>query len=542
MISLTGITRQHGRRILFVDANLQLDPGERVGLVGPNGSGKTTLFRLIAGDESPDEGVVERPKRASIGWFRQDAYELPGRGATVLAETMSGAGEVIELARELAILEQRLEAAGDDFDAALERYGEVQSRYADLGGYDLESRAAAILAGLGLTQEQIQGDIAALSGGWRMRVGLAKILLQRPDVLLLDEPTNHLDLESILWLEAFLRGYPGSVLMTCHDRDVLDRVVARIAEIDGGEIRSYTGNYAFYEQARAEQATRREAEYDKQQAMLQKELRFIERFRAQPSKASQVQSRAKKVDKIERIEPPPRFVERRFEFRKPSRSGDEVIVADDIVKRYGDRTVLDRLSLLIRRGERWAVMGENGAGKSTLLRLLAGVAPPDSGRVQIGANVKLGWYAQHQAEQLDGERTLIEELQAHAPVANLGTLRNLAGAFGFSGDDVDKRVGVLSGGEKARLVLAKILFDAPNLLVLDEPTNHLDLQTKRALVKALASYEGTLVFVSHDRAFLRALATRVLELSPAGHHAYPGTYDEYVAATGREAPGMRIAG
>ena len=540
MISLTHITRQHGHKILFIDASFQLDPGEKVGLVGPNGSGKTTLFRLIVGEENPDEGVVERPKRLSIGWFRQDATDAPKGNPTVLQTAMTGAGEVMTLGVELASLEKRMEDAGDDFDEVLERYGDVQSRYTDLGGYDLESRASAILAGLGLTQEQMVGPLTALSGGWRMRVELAKILLQRPDVLLLDEPTNHLDLESILWLEEFLRGYAGSVLMTCHDREVMDRVVKRIAEIEGGEIRSYTGNYAFYEKARAEDAARRESEFDKQEAMLAKEIRFIERFRGQPSKASQVQSRAKKIDKIEKVEPPPRFVERKFEFRKPQRSGDDVIVTKSLAKSYGARKIIDGVDLVIRRGERWAVMGENGAGKTTLLRMLAQASAPDSGMAKLGANVSMAWYAQHQSEQLNAELSVLEELQAHAPMANLGTIRNLAGAFGFTGDDVDKSVSILSGGEKARLVLAKIMYDAPNLMILDEPTNHLDLQTKRALVKALADYEGTLVFVSHDRAFLKALATQILELSTSrGHHVWPGTYDEYVTATGREAPGMR---
>jgi ATPase subunit of ABC transporter with duplicated ATPase domains len=539
MISLSRITRQHGHRVLFVDASFQLDPGEKVGLVGANGSGKTTLFRMVMGEESPDEGNVERPKRLAIGYFRQDADLVPD-DRTVLAEAMAGDAEVAALAAELKDLERRMEAGGADFDAVVERFSDAQARFGDLGGWDLEARAAEVLAGLGFAQDQVAGPVRALSGGWRMRLQLAKILIQRPDVMLLDEPTNHLDLESILWFEDFLRGFPGAVLMTCHDRDVMDRVVSRIAEIDGGSIRSYTGNYAFYERMRAEDAARREAEYEKQQAMLAKELRFIERFKAQPRKASQVQSRAKKVDKIERIEPPPRLVERRFDFRKCARSGDDVLVGTRIRKAYGARQVLKGLDVTVRRGERWAVMGENGAGKSTLLKILAGASAADDGEVRVGANVGLGYYAQHQAEQLDLDRTVIEELQAHAPTANLGTIRNLAGAFGFSGDDVDKPIFVLSGGEKARLVLAKLLYDAPNLLVLDEPTNHLDLVTKRALVKALGEYEGTLVFVSHDRTFLRTLANRVLEVGPEPR-VYPGTYDEYVAATGREAPGMRAA-
>jgi ATPase subunit of ABC transporter with duplicated ATPase domains len=382
--------------------------------------------------------------------------------------------------------------------------------------------------------------VGKLSGGWKMRVALAQILLLAPDALLLDEPTNYLDIESILWLEGFLRDYPGAVVMTCHDRDVMNRVVAKIIEIDGGQVRSYTGDYDFYEQARALDAVQREAAYERQQAMLAKEMRFVERFRAQAAKAAQVQSRIKKLEKIERVEPPRRLVERGFDFKRPPRSGEDVVKVARVCKTYGAKKVHDGLDLLVRRGERWAVMGENGAGKSTLLKMMAGVVPPDDGAVTVGASVTMGYFAQHQMEQLDGERTVFEELQAHAPTTGIGVLRNLAGAFGFVGDDVDKPVRVLSGGEKARLALAKILFDAPNLLVLDEPTNHLDLSTKRALLKALDAYEGTVVFVSHDRAFLRALATRVIELAPGvAPHVYGGRYEEYVAQTGHEAPGMR---
>ncbi len=540
MTTFANVSKQYGGQILFVDASFQINPGEKIGLVGPNGSGKTTIFRLITGEEQPDDGTVERPRRLTVGYFRQDVGDLAGR--TVLAETIAGAGDVAALGEELAALEHRLAEAAADLDSVVERYGEVQARYQELGGYELEARAQSILAGLGLAQDQMAADVGRLSGGWKMRVALARILLLRPDLLLLDEPTNYLDLESILWLEVFLRDYPGSVLMTCHDRDVMNRVVDRIIEIDGGVVRSYTGDYDFYERARAEDLARREAEYVRQQAMLAKELRFVERFRAQVAKAAQVQSRIKKLDKIERVEPPRRLIEKQFAFQRSARSGDDVIKVERVRKAYGPRVVHDGLDLLVRRGERWAILGENGAGKTTLLKMMAGVLAPDDGQVTAGAAVTLGYFAQHQMEQLSGDKTVIEELIAHAPTTGLGILRNLAGAFGFQGDDVDKPIRVLSGGERARLALAKILFDAPNLLVLDEPTNHLDLTTKRALVRSLADYEGTLVFVSHDRAFLRALATRVLELAPgAPPHLYGGPYDEYVAATGREAPGMRAA-
>jgi ATPase subunit of ABC transporter with duplicated ATPase domains len=537
VIAFTGVSKQYGGQILFVEASFQINPGERIGLVGPNGAGKSTVFRMICGDEEPDDGVIERPRRMTLGFFRQDVGDM--RGRSILEETVAGAGEVAELGIELHKLTARLEAAGDDLDDVVARFGEVQARYQDLGGYELEARAQSILHGLGFADEVMGNDVGTLSGGWKMRVALARILLSKPDVLLLDEPTNYLDLESILWLESFLRDYPGTVVMTCHDREIMNRIVGKIVEIDGGEIRTYTGNYDFYERARAEEAARREAEFARQQAMLAKESRFIERFKAQAAKAAQVQSRIKKLDKIEKVAPPRRLVERRFEFRTPSRSGDDVIRVEKIRKAYGARVVHDGLTLTVARGERWAVMGENGAGKSTLLKMIAGVLAPDAGAATIGASVQMGYYAQHLMDGLDGDRSVLEELEAHAPQANQGTLRNLAGAFGFHDDDVHKPVRVLSGGERARVALAKLLYDAPNLLVLDEPTNHLDIVTKRGLVAALAKYEGTLVFVSHDRQFLRALATRVLELTSAGPRVYPGTYDEYVASTGREAPGMR---
>jgi ATPase subunit of ABC transporter with duplicated ATPase domains len=537
MISLSGVSKQYGPQVLFIDASFQINPGEKIGLVGPNGSGKTTVFRLITGEERPDDGVVERPRRLSLGYFRQD-FGARG-GHSVLRETVSGAGEVAALGDELAELEHRMAVGGAGLDQAVARYGDVQARYQDLGGYDLEARAHAILAGLGFEADHVAGDVAHLSGGWKMRVQLASLLLQRPDVLLLDEPTNYLDLESILWLEAFLRDYPGAVLMTCHDRDVMNRVVKKIVEIDGGQIRSYSGNYDFYEQARQVETERREAEYQRQQAMLAKESRFIERFKAQVAFAPQVQSRIKRLEKIERIEPPRRLVEKQINFKLAPRSGEDVIKVSKVRKAYGHRVVHAGLDLLVRRGERWSVMGANGAGKTTLLKMMAGVLAPDSGEVTVGAAVSMGYFAQHQMEQLDDSLTVFEELQAHAPAASVGTLKGLAGAFGFSGEDSDKPVRVLSGGEQARLVLAKILFDAPNLLILDEPTNHLDMVTKRAVVRALDRFDGTVVFVSHDRAFLRALATQVLELSAEGPRVYEGTYDEYVTRTGREAPGMR---
>jgi ATPase subunit of ABC transporter with duplicated ATPase domains len=541
VISLSNISKQYGGQILFLESSFFIGDGEKVGLVGPNGAGKSTIFRLITGEEQPDDGVVDRPKRTTVGYFRQDVGDLKGR--SVMAETLSGAGEAGRLGEEMKELEAILNHPEDPkFNDAVERFGDVQTRFQELGGYDLEARAHAILAGLGFSPEQVEGDVGKLSGGWKMRVALAQILLAKPDALLLDEPTNYLDIESIIWLEGFLRDYKGSVLMTCHDRDVMNRVVKKIIEIDGGSINSYSGDYDFYEQQRAIAQAQQQAQFERQQAMLAKEEAFIARFKARASHAAQVQSRVKKLEKIEKVQPPKKIIEKTFDFKPAPRSGDDVIKVDKVTKQYGERKIHDDLNLLVRRTERWAVMGANGSGKTTLLKMMAGELSPDAGKCVIGASVTMGYFAQHQMEQLSADRTVIEELVAHSPTTNLGTLRTLAGAFGFHGDDHDKPIKVLSGGERARLALAKILFDAPNLLVLDEPTNHLDIVTKRALVKALSEYEGTIVFVSHDRAFLRSIATRILELTPEGPHVYGGPYDEYVASTGREAPGMRQLG
>ena len=434
-------------------------------------------------------------------------------------------------------------ARADDMDRILARFGEVQEEYEHLGGYALESQAREVLHGLGFDDERIDGDVGALSGGWKMRVAMARVLLGRPDVLLLDEPTNHLDIESIIWLEAFLKSLPGALLMTSHDRDFMNRIVNRIAEIDGGEITVYSGNYDFYERERGIREANREAAYARQQAMLAKEQRFIERFAAHAAKAAQVQSRVKALDKIERIELPKKRRVVDFEFRQPARSGEQVAVLEDVSKAYGRRVVHDGVGLTIRRGERWSVMGRNGAGKTTLLKMIAGALAPDRGGVRIGASVKMGYFAQQSTELLDPDLTIWEQIEKDFPLEPIGALRNLLGAFQFSGEDVEKRIRSLSGGEKTRLVMARMLLDPPNFLVLDEPTNHLDLATKEMLVNSLSQFDGTMIFVSHDRMFLRGLSNRVLELggesgTDAQVHAYPGSYVEYVQRTGHEAPGV----
>ena len=405
-------------------------------------------------------------------------------------------------------------------DAIIERYGEVQARFEELDGYALEGRAREVLAGLSFSQEMMDGDVGVLSGGWKMRVALARILLMRPDAMLLDEPSNHLDLESLIWLEQFLKGYDGALLMTSHDREFMNRIVDKIVEIDGGSLTTYSGNYEFYEQQRALNEKQQQAQFERQQAMLAKEIKFIERFKARASHAAQVQSRVKKLDKIERVEPPRRRQSVAFEFPPAPRSGEDVVSLKNVHKGYGNRSIYDGLDFLVRRKERWCVMGVNGAGKSTLLKLVAGATQPDDGTVTLGGSVKMGYFAQHAMDLLDGERTVFESLEDAFPQAGQGSLRTLAGCFGFSGDDVEKQCRVLSGGEKARLVMAKMLFDPPNFLVLDEPTNHLDMATKEMLIAALSQYEGTMLFVSHDRHFLAALSNRVLELTPEGVHQY----------------------
>ena len=539
MIRLDQISKQHGPQVLFVEASAAIYRGEKVGLCGPNGAGKSTVFRMIMKEESPDEGQVSIERGLTIGYFSQDVGEMAGR--SVVAEVMDGAGPVSAVAAELARLEEVLAdpARANETDRILERFGEVQARFDELGGYALDARAREILAGLGFSQQMQDDDVGKLSGGWKMRVALARILLMRPDAMLLDEPSNHLDLESLIWLEGFLKGYEGALLMTSHDREFLNRIVTRVIEIDGGVLTSYSGNYDFYERQRALNEAQAAAAYQRQQAMLAKEMRFIERFKAQAAKAAQVQSRIKKLDKIEKVEPPKRRATLTFDFPPCPRSGEDVVKIEQVGKRYGNKVIYDGLDFFIRRKERWAIMGVNGAGKSTLLKLIAGEAQPDQGVVTVGVSVQLGYFAQHAMEVLAPEKTVYEILDEAFPLANVGSLRTLAGCFGFSGDDIDKTCRVLSGGEKARLVLARILYARPNFLVLDEPTNHLDMATKEMLVRALADYDGTMLFVSHDRQFLAQISNRILELLPAGPLTYRGGYLEYVARSGHEAPGLR---
>jgi ATPase subunit of ABC transporter with duplicated ATPase domains len=541
VISFSNVSKQYGKQVLFVEAGFQLNPGEKVGLVGPNGAGKSTLFRMIMGEESADDGTVSLPKKISVGYFRQEVDEMSGR--PVLDEAIAGSGRLGDLHHELIELERAMSdpETGDALESVLERFGHVQEEYQHLGGYELEARARACLLGLGFQDSQIDGDVGALSGGWKMRVSMAKVLLGTFDVLLMDEPTNHLDIESILWLENFLKSVSSTLLMTSHDRDFMNRIVTKVIEIDGGDIITYNGNYDFYVTEREQREANQEAAYARQQAKLAKEQRFIDRFKAHAAKAAQVQSRVKALEKQDRIELPKKRIIPKWDFRIPGRSGDDVAMLQGVDKSYGSRKLYKQFDFHIRRGERWCVMGKNGAGKSTLLKMVSGAITPDAGSLRLGASLKMGYFSQQALDVLDPELTVIEQMQKDFPMEGLGVLRNILGAFQFSGDEVDKRIRSLSGGEKSRLVMARMLFDPPNFLVLDEPTNHLDLATKEMLIDALKNFEGTMLFVSHDRSFLRGLANRVLELAGEEHEGpmlYQGSYPEYVESTGREAPGV----
>jgi ATPase subunit of ABC transporter with duplicated ATPase domains len=539
VIRLDSVTKQHGSQILFLDASCAIFRGDKVGLIGPNGAGKSTIFRLIVKEEQPDGGQVAVDRGTTIGYFSQDVGDM--QGMSVVAATLAGAGEVASVASRLKLLEHKLAdpAHAGELERLITEFGEAQARFEELGGYALDARAREILAGLGFADDVVEGDVGALSGGWKMRVALARILLMKPDVMLLDEPTNHLDIESILWLEEFLKGFEGALMMTSHDREFMNRIVHKIVEIDGGELTVFSGNYEFYLGQRAMLDAQQESEFLRQKAMLAKEEAFIARFKARASHAAQVQSRVKKLEKIERVEPPQRRQKLHFDFPDAPRSGEDVVKVEGLSKAYGSRKIYEDFDWLVRRRERWCVMGVNGAGKSTLLKLIAGATEPDGGRVSLGPSVQVGYFAQHAMELLDAEKTVWETLVARFPTASVGSLRTLGGVFGFGGDAVEKSCKFLSGGEKARLVLALMLYDPPNFLVLDEPTNHLDIDTKEMLVEALSGFEGTMLFVSHDRHFLRKLSNRVIELDHGGVRTYGGGYTEYVEQTGAEAPGVR---
>ncbi len=540
MIHLTDMTKQHGNRVLFKNASFQILAGSRTGLVGPNGAGKSTIFRLITGEESLDSGEISCAKKTVIGYFSQDVGEMAGRSA--LAEVVAASETTVQLGEQISAMEaQMCEPMSDDEMARLlERYGDAQQEFEHRGGYDLESRAQAVLTGLGIGPDDYDRPVESFSGGWKMRIALARILTLNPDVLLLDEPTNHLDVESIVWLENWLsEDYQGALLMTSHDRDFMNRLVTRIVEVGNGSITSYSGNYDFYLREREVRREQLEASYRRQQEMLAKEEEFIARFAARASHAAQVQSRVKKLEKIERIELPPEQKTIRFEFAEPPRSGDDVIAITDLAKHWpldggGEKQVFSGISGMVRRGDKIAVVGVNGAGKSTFLKTLCEQTAPSAGTVTIGANVFPGYFSQHSMELLDPKKTVFETVQDALPQQTIGVLRNLCAAFLFQGDDVDKRVDKLSGGEKARLILATLLGRPLNLLILDEPTNHLDIHSREVLLDALQKFSGTLLLVSHDRHFLRSLVDRVFEIDHGQMIPYDGGYEYYLQKTGRD--------
>ena len=540
MIHLTNISKQFGSQILLKNADLQILAGTRSGLVGANGTGKTTIFHLITGADDADGGDITFSKKIKIGYFSQNVGEMSGRSA--LEEVMSGSADVVKLGEEMKAMEAAMAEPMDDDAMAdlLEKYGQAAEDFENRGGYDLETRAQTVLTGLGISPADHGLPVESFSGGWKMRIALAKILTISPNVLLLDEPTNHLDMESILWLENWLiSDFKGALLMTCHDHDFMNRVVSRVIEVANHTTTTYGGNYDFYIKEREVRLEQLIATHRRQQEMLAKEENFIARFKARVSHASQVQSRIKKLEKIKRIELPEYQKTIRFKFSEPPRSGNDVVHIENLAKTWESehqdaKSVFTGISGLINRGDKIAVVGVNGAGKSTFLKVLAGQTSPTEGRAVIGANVNTGYFSQHAMDILDGDKKVFDTVQDALPLEGIGVIRNLCGAFLFSGDDVDKKIKQLSGGEKSRVVLATLLGRPLNFLVLDEPTNHLDIQSREILLQALQEFTGTIVLVSHDRHFLRSLVDRVFEIDQGQMTAYEGDYEHYLSKTGRD--------
>jgi ATP-binding cassette subfamily F protein 3 len=538
VIVLSNITKQYGSKVLYQGASFQINPGEKIGLVGPNGAGKTTIFRLITGEEGIDSGYLNKPDKTVIGYFSQNIEEMKGRSA--LEEVKSAAGRVHSLAVKLAELQKKLEdtavnpISDDEMSKLLEAFGNTQEEFERLDGYSVETRAQEILTGLGIRPEDHDRPTESFSGGWKMRIALAKILTLNPDVLLMDEPTNHLDMESIIWLEQFLVNYKGAIVMTSHDRDFMNRIVSRIVEIAGKAITSYTGNYDFYERERSIRYEQLVASQKRQDDMLAKEEEFIARFAARASHAAQVQSRVKKLEKIDRIEVPIEEEAMSFTWPTPPRGGDEVVKFENLAKKYrhddgSEKLVFGGASALVRRLDRVAVVGVNGAGKSTLLKIVTGQEAPSEGKCTVGASISFGYFSQNSLDVLNPKKTIQEEIHDRLPNASIGSIRSLLGAFRFSGDEVEKKISVLSGGEKSRVVLATILAQPRNLLVLDEPTNHLDIKSREVLLEAVKNFPGTVMIVSHDRYFLREITTRVFEVDKNRITVYDGSFEYYMS-------------
>lgn len=541
MIAISDITKSHSGHVLYSNASFQIKPGEKIGLVGPNGAGKTTFFRLIVGEEKADTGSISMPSGWRVAYFSQNVGEMRGRSA--IAEVMAGDADVVKLKDQLDHLQKQLDEAYADPDKApdddwladvLEKLGDAQTAFEKRGGFDMETRAQEILTGLAIGPDRYNNPVEHFSGGWKMRIALAKVLITKPDVILMDEPTNYLDLETILWLENWLKAFQGAVLMTSHDRWFMNAIVNKIVEVRHGAVTTYSGNYDFYERERDIRREQLEAQKDRQDAMLKKEEEFIAKFAARASHAAQVQSRVKKLDKIERVELAPEELAMQFEFPEAPRGGNDVVVIENLGKVWTrndghQNRVFTGLSATVRRQEKVAVIGVNGAGKSTLLKIIIGDTDATEGKVKTGEGIKIGYFGQFTLEQLKPENTVWDEVKNYVPGLSDGAVRSLLAAFLFRGDDIEKRVKHLSGGEKARLILAGILATPKNLLVLDEPTNHLDIRSREILLEALKAYEGTVMLVSHDRHFLRELTNRVWEVDKGVIHQFPGTYKEWLA-------------
>ena len=528
MITLSSIQKQFGSKILFKNCSFQIGVRDRIGLIGPNGSGKTTLFKMILGEDSADEGEIRIAKGAKIGYLPQEVISL--KGDRVLEEVLKGATGITSLQDKMKILEEELSSMEDpkEQERVAKEYGKLQERYTLLGGYGLESEAKQILQGLGFKEMDFNRATDELSGGWLMRIVLARILLQAPDLLLLDEPTNYLDLESLIWLENFLINYPGAMVIVSHDRVFLNHLIDRIAEIEAEKIDFYYGDYDHYLEEKEARRQILEATYKTQQKKIEHTERFIERFRAKNTKSSQVQSRIKMLEKLERIELPQEKKEIRFQFPAPKRSGHRVVEVKHLHKHYGETVVYQGIDLHLFRGDKVALVGPNGAGKSTLLKVLAGVLEFEKGELLLGKDVTLAYFAQHQFDLLNLENTVFEEILSIATGESQTELRTLLGTFLFSGDDVEKKVSVLSGGEKSRLILAKMLLKPSNFLLLDEPTSHLDIPSRNVLEMALKQFQGTICFITHDRHLINRIANKVIEIDHGIPNIYLGNYDDYL--------------
>lgn len=534
MLNISGVSKILGGETLYSNANIQIFENEKVGLVGPNGAGKSTLFRMIIKEDNPNEGQISFPEKKRLAYFSQNVSEMKGK--TALEEVIGSDSEISAMQAKLREFEEKLvdpDLDPDEMNKILTKMGDVQTEFEKRGGYDLEYRAEEILTGLGIKPEDHHKKTEEFSGGWKMRIALAKVLVLKPDLILMDEPTNYLDMETILWLEEWLQNYEGAVFMTTHDRDFMNNIVKKVVEIAHGTVTTYSGNYDFYEKEREIRRDQIRAEHSRQQSMLKKEEEFIAKFKARASHAAQVQSRVKKLEKIDRVELPPEEDTINFEFSNPTRGGDDVVVLKDLGKTWKkkdgtDHLVFKGLNATIKRQEKIALVGVNGAGKSTLLKVITGHTDATEGSAEIGPSIKMGYFSQFSFDVLKPENTVFDEVRSTLNEASDGYIRNLLAAFLFRGDDVEKKVKYLSGGEKSRLILAVLLSQNNNFLVLDEPTNHLDIKSREVLLKALQDYEGTVLFVSHDRHFLNALSKKVMEVS--GHEVltYPGNYQYYL--------------